>query len=64
MAASAGPLDCEITQVDETTGMMSVKLGPTLTAARPEPILDRLCVVSARRGDYAWAWTMVEGADS
>jgi acyl transferase domain-containing protein/phosphopantetheinyl transferase (holo-ACP synthase) len=64
VAARAGPLDCEITQVDLSSGVMRVKLGPALTEACPDLILDSLCVVTARRGDYAWAWTMVEGADS
>jgi acyl transferase domain-containing protein/phosphopantetheinyl transferase len=64
LAASAGPLDCEITRVDEASGILRVKLGPALIASRPELMVDSLCVVSARRGDCAWAWTLVEGADS
>jgi phosphopantetheinyl transferase len=64
LAAAAGPLDCEITDVDEASGMLLVKLGPTLTSAFPEPMIDSLRVVSARRGDYAWACTLSEGADS
>jgi acyl transferase domain-containing protein/phosphopantetheinyl transferase (holo-ACP synthase) len=64
LAASDCPLDCEITQVDLATGVMRVKLGPALNAARPEPMVGPLCVVTARRGDYAWAWALIEGADS
>ena len=58
LAAAAGPLDCEITDVDEASGMLLVKLGPNLTRAFPEPMIDSLCVMSARRGDYAWAYAL------
>jgi phosphopantetheinyl transferase (holo-ACP synthase) len=64
LAASAGPLDFEITQVDETSGTVRVKLGPALTAVLPPGMIHSVCVVSARRGDFAWAWTLLEGADS
>ena len=64
LAASAGPVDFEITQVDLASGVMRVKLGPALTAVLPRGMIDSVSVVSARRGDFAWAWTLLEGADS
>jgi acyl transferase domain-containing protein/phosphopantetheinyl transferase len=64
LAASAVALDCEIIRVDEASGVCRVQLGPALTADRPELMVDSLCVVTARRGAFAWAWTLLEGADS
>ncbi len=58
------PAACEITEVDEASGAMQVKLGPALVTALARCGRDSLRVVSARRNDYAWAWTLVEGADS
>jgi phosphopantetheinyl transferase (holo-ACP synthase) len=59
-----GPGGCEITEVDEASGVIKVKLGPALATALAGQCEVSLHVVSARRNDYAWAWTLVEGADS
>jgi acyl transferase domain-containing protein/phosphopantetheinyl transferase len=64
LGLSGNPEACEITEVDEGSGIMQVKLGPDLARALAGRGQDSLCVVSARRNDYAWAWTLVEGADS
>ena len=40
------------------------KLGPAVIRAHPARMIDSVRVASARRGDYAWAWTLLEGADS
>jgi hypothetical protein len=63
LASSTTRLDFEITELDESSGTLLVTLGGSLAGARPEWMPDSLRVVSARRGDYAWAWTFLEGAD-
>jgi hypothetical protein len=60
----SGLRNCEITQVDEASGVMQVKLAPHVDQSLAGTALDSLCVVSQRRGDYVWAWALVKGADS
>ena len=63
LGLSAGPSSAEIVEVHEETGGIDVRLGPLLAAAWPES--DRrsaVHVVSARRGQHVWAWTIGAGA--
>ena len=52
---AGGAHAAEVVRVDEPGGVLHVRPGPTIT----EP----LRVASARRGDYAWAWTLVGGVE-
>lgn len=58
---AAGPKSAEIGGIDEESAEMQVRLSPELLAACPERIESHLRVVSARRGNYAWGWTLGEG---
>ncbi len=60
----AEPLACEIAQVDETSGIMRVQVRTQVDQAPAAMAVDSLFVVSQRRGDHVWAWTLLEGADS
>ena len=52
-------------EVDEASGVMHVKLGPAADRGARATGWSIPCASSPhRRGDYAWAWTLVEGADS
>jgi phosphopantetheinyl transferase len=59
---SAGPLSAEIVAVDQESAAMNVRLSPESLAACARRIANPLRIVSARRGNYAWAWTLGEGA--
>jgi acyl transferase domain-containing protein/phosphopantetheinyl transferase len=66
----------EIEQVDEATGMIRIRLAPSDAGIRPiadhgaagraaaDPTTHPVRVISARRGEFAWAWTLGEGAES
>ena len=60
---AAGPTSAEVVGIDEESAEMQVRLPPELLAACPQRIESPLRVVSARRGNYAWAWTLGEGAE-
>jgi hypothetical protein len=64
----------EVVHADETTGVVLVRLGSCGTGIPPAidhglegrasiDLMNPLRVVSARRGDHAWAWTLGEGAE-
>jgi phosphopantetheine--protein transferase-like protein len=61
---ASGPSGAEVIDVDPASGAMRVRLAPTLVTACPLPAGNPLRVVSARRADYAWAWTLGEGVES
>jgi len=61
---AAGPRSAEVVWVAEESGEMHVQLSTELLAACSECIQSPLRVVSARRANYAWAWTLGEGAES
>ncbi len=61
---AGGPAGAEVVQVDPDDGTMVVKLSPLLLADSPDPAVDSFRVITARRADYAWAWTLGEGAQS
>jgi phosphopantetheine--protein transferase-like protein len=58
----SGAAGAEVIEVDPDTGAMLMRLGPALLAECPDSVVNPLRVVSARRADYAWAWTLGEGA--
>jgi hypothetical protein len=62
--SAAGPLTCEIVQVDEALGIMQVQFCQAVDQSLPARAMDSLFAVSQRRGDHVWAWALVEGADS
>jgi acyl transferase domain-containing protein/phosphopantetheinyl transferase len=61
---AAGPSSAEVVEIDEESAEMHVRLSPELLAACPHQIASVVRIVSARRGNYVWAWTIREGADS
>ncbi len=58
----AGPASVEVVGID-ADGMATVALGPELAAAVDALPNRRLRVVTQRKGDYVWAWTIIRGAD-
>jgi phosphopantetheinyl transferase len=62
-ATGTGLAGTEVIHADAVTGMVLVRLAPQLTAAGSGHVENPLRVVSARRGDYAWAWTLGEGVE-
>ncbi len=61
---AAGPASAEVVSLALESGEMHVRLATELLAACSERIESPLRIVSARRGNYAWAWTLGEGAES
>ena len=64
-ASSGEAVACEIVDVDEDYGRhrMSGSAQPLAAALAGRRCRESLRVVSARRGDYAWAWTLGEGVE-
>jgi acyl transferase domain-containing protein len=62
-AAGVEPACTEVVADDAATGVMHVRLASERIAAGPGCAENPLLVVSARRGDHAWAWTLGEGAE-
>jgi acyl transferase domain-containing protein len=62
--SARAPLTCEITQVDAASGIMQLTLAPQADQSLEASAVESLYVASQRRGDYVWAWTLLEGADS
>ncbi|HKI19673.1 MAG TPA: 4'-phosphopantetheinyl transferase superfamily protein, partial [Isosphaeraceae bacterium] len=60
---AAGAASAEVVWLAEESGEMHVRLSTELLAACSERIESPLRIVSARRGNYAWAWTLGEGAE-
>jgi acyl transferase domain-containing protein/phosphopantetheinyl transferase (holo-ACP synthase) len=52
----------EVTSVDFASGVMHVRVAPSLSAEHLGSFVNPIRVHSNRRGDYAWAWTLGEGA--
>jgi acyl transferase domain-containing protein/phosphopantetheinyl transferase (holo-ACP synthase) len=57
-----GAASAEIGLADLESGVLQVKLAPPLAAECPDSFVNPIRVITARRGDYAWAWTLGEGA--
>jgi phosphopantetheinyl transferase len=65
LGLAGGPASAEILLVHEETGAIDVHLAPELAAAWPEfDCRTPVRVVSARRGQHVWAWTIGTGAKS
>ncbi len=60
---AAGPTSAEVVWLAEESGEMHVRLSTELLTACSEPIESPLRIVSARRANYAWAWTLGEGVE-
>ncbi len=60
---AGGPSGAEVIRVDENTGIVDLRLSPQLAAADFVRMENPLRVVTARRAEYAWAWTLQEGAN-
>jgi acyl transferase domain-containing protein/phosphopantetheinyl transferase (holo-ACP synthase) len=56
----AGPASVAIVSADRTSGEVAVTLGPELGAHCPDLAGQRIRAVTARRGEYVWAWTVCE----
>jgi phosphopantetheinyl transferase (holo-ACP synthase) len=56
----AGPASVAIVRADITTGEVAVMLGPDLGAHCPDLDGHPIRAVTARRGEYVWAWTLCE----
>jgi acyl transferase domain-containing protein len=54
----------EVVQADPDSGVMLVRLISVSVAACPDRHGRLVRVISARRGEYAWAWTVGAGVDS
>src|SRR5262249_12669620 len=59
-----GPASVTAVAADAASGVVSVALGHELAAACPDLAGRPVRAVTARRGDYAWAWTLGERSDS
>ncbi len=57
-----GAKSAQVVEVDFASGVIQVRLAPPFTATHPDSLVNPIRVVSARRADYAWAWTLGEGA--
>jgi phosphopantetheinyl transferase (holo-ACP synthase) len=55
-----GPGSVSIVAADASTGTVAVALGPELAAACPELGERPMRAITARRGEYVWAWTLAE----
>jgi phosphopantetheinyl transferase len=60
LGLAAGPASVAIVRADGTTGEVAVALGPVLSAHCPDLQGHSIRAVTARRGDYVWAWTLFE----
>jgi acyl transferase domain-containing protein/phosphopantetheinyl transferase (holo-ACP synthase) len=59
-----GPASLAIIIADRSTGAVAVQLREALASACPELAGEPVRCVTARRGEYAWAWTIGERASS
>jgi acyl transferase domain-containing protein/phosphopantetheinyl transferase len=58
----AGPASTQVVEVDPASGALFVRLAPELLSACPARFGDLpVRVLSARRGQRAWAWTIGKG---
>jgi len=60
---AAGPSSAEVVWVAEESGEMHVRLATELLAACSQRMENPLRIVTARRANYAWAWSLGEGAE-
>jgi malonyl CoA-acyl carrier protein transacylase/phosphopantetheinyl transferase (holo-ACP synthase) len=58
---AGGPSGSAVVAADLISGVVAMEPGPELRAACPEWSGRTIRVVTARRGDYAWAWTVGDG---
>jgi hypothetical protein len=60
---AGGPSSAEIVEVHNESGAIDVRLAPELASAWPKgENRNRVRVLSARRGQHVWAWTIGTGA--
>jgi acyl transferase domain-containing protein/phosphopantetheinyl transferase (holo-ACP synthase) len=59
-----GPSRAKIVEFNGDSGVMLVELAPDAGGVPAKDGVDRFRVVSGRRGGFAWAWTLGEGAES
>ena len=62
--SARAPLTLEITHVDTASGIIHLQFARQADQSLEPAAVESLYVASQRRGDYVWAWTLVEGADS
>jgi phosphopantetheinyl transferase len=58
-----GPTSVAIVGADRSTGEVTLTLGPELSAHCPDLAGNRIRAVTARHGEYVWAWTLCERID-
>ncbi len=62
LGSAGGPASAQVVEADHDTGIIRVRLAPELLTAWPGGDCDQpLDVVTARRADRAWAWTIGKG---
>ncbi len=59
LAMVAGPSSVEVVAADED-GRVDVALGADLAGACPDLAVGPISVRTGRRGEYVWAWTLIE----
>ncbi len=60
--SASDPARVQVVKADEDTGVIHVLLDQDLVTPRPNASCDHtVSVISARRGDRAWAWTIGKG---
>jgi len=63
MEMAAGPASAEVLEADPDSGVMHVRLAPEIWRNEAD-LANPLRVVTRRRAEYAWAWTLGEGVES
>jgi hypothetical protein len=64
LGLAPAPAPCEITDVDESSGIVRFSLAPHSDHPLDVQPFASLYVMTQRRGEYVWAWTLMEGVDS
>jgi acyl transferase domain-containing protein/phosphopantetheinyl transferase (holo-ACP synthase) len=63
LPSNGDPAVFQVIGFDEESGAIRVALVPAIVASPSDQSVNPVRVVSARRSEYAWAWTIAEGAD-
>jgi phosphopantetheinyl transferase len=63
MGLAAGPASAEVIEADPDSGVMHVRRAPEILQNEAN-LANPLRVVTRRRAEYAWAWTLGEGVES
>jgi acyl transferase domain-containing protein/phosphopantetheinyl transferase (holo-ACP synthase) len=62
LGMKGGPASAQVVEADENSGVLHVLLSPELLSVMPGDVVNNpVRVVSALRGNRAWAWTIIKG---